>query len=518
MEFLTREIRINQIGKKVNGQILLDEDYNVPDSKRDVERIVASSGEVKLDEVKPVENYIRLSGKLEFQVLYVGDGLEPTLCALDGKLPFGEMIYCEEQDGTYDAKNMRVELHVTMIHSRKLRIKAMVEWELESEKEILEELPTDVVCQTKLYRKHQPIDLLKLHTSKKDMYRIKEEVTLPGTKETIGTVLWSDIGNRKLDSKLVADELHLFGELLLFCFYESPDGKIDWLEQVVPYQGKIECIGADETMYHQLQSHLDDVDIDVRMDEDGEVRIIGIEGTLKVSIAIYEEEQIEILADVYSLEKQCKQEKKSVCYEQLVLQNHSKCKVVEQLSLPELKDDILQICHVSGTVQVDEMRKTEQGVQVEGAIHISFLYVKANDAIPFDTWQGVVPFSHTIECNDTGEDVNFHICSMLEQLSVTLLGGDTVEVKAILAFHSFFRRKVCTEMLSELSLEPLNLKEMEKRPSVIGYVVKEEDNLWELAKRYSTTQESICEVNELPDGKLKVGDRILIFKENMSIL
>ena len=42
--------------------------------------------------------------------------------------------------------------------------------------------------------------------------------------------------------------------------------------------------------------------------------------------------------------------------------------------------------------------------------------------------------------------------------------------------------------------------------------------LWNLAKRYNTTMEGIREVNDLPDERLKVGERLLIFKENMSIL
>ena len=62
------------------------------------------------------------------------------------------------------------------------------------------------------------------------------------------------------------------------------------------------------------------------------------------------------------------------------------------------------------------------------------------------------------------------------------------------------------------------MSEVEKRPGVIGYIVKDGDDLWSLAKRFNTTMEGICQVNELPDEKLKVGDRILIFKENMSIL
>ena len=73
-------------------------------------------------------------------------------------------------------------------------------------------------------------------------------------------------------------------------------------------------------------------------------------------------------------------------------------------------------------------------------------------------------------------------------------------------------------MIADLKLEPIDMGEVEKRPGVIGYIVKDGDDLWSLAKRFNTTMEGICHVNELPDEKLKVGDRILIFKENMSIL
>ena len=117
MEFMTREIQTNQMGKKLVDQFMLDEAYNVPDSKRDVQRIVAGEGKGKIDEVNPVENYIRVSGKMEFQVLYVGEGLEPSLCCLEGKIPFEEMVYAEDNEGIYDVQDARVELQTTMIHS-----------------------------------------------------------------------------------------------------------------------------------------------------------------------------------------------------------------------------------------------------------------------------------------------------------------------------------------------------------------------------------------------------------------
>ena len=60
-------------------------------------------------------------------------------------------------------------------------------------------------------------------------------------------------------------------------------------------------------------------------------------------------------------------------------QNHSKCKVTEQLSLPEIKDDILQICHSSARIQIERTEPADNGIQIEGVLHISFLYVKADE-------------------------------------------------------------------------------------------------------------------------------------------
>ena len=47
---------------------------------------------------------------------------------------------------------------------------------------------------------------------------------------------------------------------------------------------------------------------------------------------------------------------------------------------------------------------------------------------------------------------------------------------------------------------------------------RKEDKLWDLAKKFMTTEEGIMEVNNLEQTTIKEGDKILIFKENLSIL
>ena len=54
MELIQKTIRYNQEGKKTFDQFYLDEDYNVPDAKQDVRRIIKGQGTVKIEDVKLV--------------------------------------------------------------------------------------------------------------------------------------------------------------------------------------------------------------------------------------------------------------------------------------------------------------------------------------------------------------------------------------------------------------------------------------------------------------------------------
>ena len=75
------------------------------------------------------------------------------------------------------------------------------------------------------------------------------------------------------------------------------------------------------------------------------------------------------------------------------------------------------------------------------------------------------------------------------------------------------------ENIKVITMEERPMDELAKRPGIVGYAGKDGDDLFSLAKRFGTTEESICEVNGIEKEKgLRPGERILIFKENLSIL
>lgn len=519
MEQLKKAVRKNVAGRRITDQFYVDGDVNVPDAKSDIGRIVYSRGKLRIDDMKPVDNYIRVTGKILYQVLYASDGEEQRMSALQGKLPFEEMVYAEEEPkGTVLLKEGSVELSASLVHSRKVSLKAMVEMDLSSENEEEEILTLDVEEEPGLYRRWEQKEVLKLHSVKKDTYRIKEEFALPNAKETIGNILLAEVSQRKLDTRLGTDELLLRGELVVFVLYESVDGRTDWAEQTIPYEGRIECYGAEDTMYHHLTGGLVDENIDVRMDEDGEMRIIGAEVTLEVRAAIYSEEKLDILRDIYSLKQTLKPEFEEVEAAGLVMQNYSKYKLSERLSIPELQSEILQVCHTDGTMKIEHTEIVSDGIMAEGVLHVCFLYIKADDEVPFEVWQGMVPFTHVIECNGVTADMEYDISAALEQMNVGILGNGEAEVKASAGFHVFLRRPEKLLNIRDIGEEPLDMEQLSKAPGIVGYIVKDGDELWDLAKRFHTTTEGIKSINQMEGDNLKPCEKMLIFKENMSIL
>ena len=94
MELIKKQLHYNREGKRMFDQFVLDEDYNVPDAKPDIGRIIQSKGNVSMDEVRLSDGKAFIRGNLIANVLYVGDE-DKNVYSLEAKLPFDEILNLE---------------------------------------------------------------------------------------------------------------------------------------------------------------------------------------------------------------------------------------------------------------------------------------------------------------------------------------------------------------------------------------------------------------------------------------
>ena len=169
MELIRRPIHYTQEGKSIFDQFYLDEDYNVPEQKEDVRRIIQEGAECRNEDIRPVENYVKVTGKIYFRMLYMTASGDPKPAVLEGSLPFEEMVYAESDGNeTFFIRSMRTEFTGTVVNSRKLSLGVMAGMEIGRERLRDEELAEDVGGRIPVYREMEEVNLLKVAVSREE--------------------------------------------------------------------------------------------------------------------------------------------------------------------------------------------------------------------------------------------------------------------------------------------------------------------------------------------------------------
>lgn len=458
---------LHQISRKSEAvsQITFDEDYNVPDARPDVGRMIQKKGEVTIGDVQISEGKARVFGGLTFHLLYVSDGERRRICQLSGELPIDETIHLDGLTGgdkvciTWEVEDLNLHL----INSRKLGVRAIVTLHAWIEELCDLAVPMEIRGESDVAVKRKEYRVVELAVQKKDVLRVKKELTIPSGKPELHEILWQDLEVRGLDLRSEEGRVSAQGELFVFCLYS-----------------------------------------------DGEERVLQAEAVLELDICLYQEETVSLLQDVYHPHRECIPKVQEETLESLLIRNSSKCRLTDKLQMRVPKNKILQICHSDGKIKIDEERNVENGIEVTGVVELRALYVVSDDEMPFYAAETALPFRHTIEVPGIGPDCRYELQSSIDQLSTTMPDSSDIEAKVVLNLNAlvFRRRKeMVMQYVEEKDRDP---EELQSLPGITCYFVKPGDTLWDIAKKFYTTTDKIRELNELKTETLTPMQQLLV--------
>lgn len=508
---------MNKLKCKSGLQMTLDDDFNVPDSKPDICKLIKAQGEVKFDDQKIMNGKLYVNGSMHFCVLYLSDESGRPIHSMKGQIPFNEIVNLSD-NCSQDNASIRWEiedLNAGIINSRKLSVKSIVRLMVTIEDIYDEEGVTAIDDAEDVKTMSKVIDMTSVAVNKKDSYRFRDEIVLPSGKSCISEILYDEIELKNIEIRLLTDKFTVKGELGVFLLYlgDGEDNPIEYCETELPFSSTIDCNGCTEDMTPDISLIITSKNIEVKPDSDGEERIIDVESVLELNIKIYEESQLEILKDMYSPTRDITPIYKEVNYENLLMKNTNKARITDRIKVGMDSPKLLQICHGSGEVKLDEVYPVDTGLQADGTIDLSILYISTDDNAPIQSIRASIPFSQLIEIKDLKPTSIFDIKAYLEQISIMMLDTEEVEVKANIVFNVIVFDQLNESILIDYKEEELDINALQSMPGMIGYVVKPTDTLWQIAKRYHTTIETIKEINNLESDSIYPGDHLLIIKE-----
>ena len=516
LELEKQNLRRNRLKSQTGTQVTLDDDFIVPDTMSDMAEVILDSGIIQLEPVKVQRERITVRGKLDFHVLYRKE--EGGLQALGGSIPFEEAINVPDLDEKdYVSVSWQIEdLNTEMIHSRKLGIKAIVTLEAKAESLYDTEAAVDVRGEDDeihLQVRRERIPAAAIALRRKDTYRLKQDITLPGSKPVIERMLWTEMKLAGCQAKPLDGQIHLEGTLMVFALYEGGEsGMVQWVEESIPFSGEVEMQGAAADMIPVIGLKLIHRDLEEKPDYDGEMRELSVDAVIELDVRLYEEQELELLQDLYATNREIVLDTGEAVFDQILTRNFGKCRVAEKVEM-ETDPRVLQICHSSGSVKLDGVEVRENALAVDGVLEVKLLYLTDEDARPVQAETRLVPFHYEAEAPGITEDSIWYLEPGLEQLTAVMAGGGQAELRGVITLDLFVLQPETRQIILQAQVHPVDTEKMKAMPGIVGYLVQPGDSLWDVAKRFHTTEKSILEANELPVDAIKAGDCLILVKE-----
>lgn len=514
MELLKRNIHMDRIRAEAVTQITLEDDVNIPENKPDVSTLNLEKGEIVIEEIKPGTDMVTVRGHLAYALLYHTTEEGSSLVVLEGRLPLEEKINLQ---GAVPSDTVAVDsevedLTVGMINSRKLNVQSLVTLTARVEELYDEEAPIAIHGEETVEYRRRQLNLAQIAICKNDIFRLREEVALPANYPNIFQILWSNLSLGDVEFKVMEEKLTISGEVHLFVLYEGEgeEHPIRPFETTLPFSGVLECHGCRDGMLPDIRYRLGQQELSVRPDFDGEERSIGLELVMDMSIRIYEEEKLEILSDIYGVSREIGTVTHQAKLRRLLARVTGKTKVTDHIHVNS--GTVLQLLHSEGSVVLEQQNTVENGILLQGALLLKVLYVTGEDESPYGSIQAQIPYQYTLEVPDIAQEDMGKVHGTVEQLQVTMLDGEEMDVKAVLSFTTTVFKSVPVELISQVTVNDLDMNRMSSLPGMVVYMVKEGDNLWNIGKKYYVPVDTLRQLNELESDELKVGQKLLIVK------
>lgn len=520
MELVKQSIHME--GPKIcaSRQMVVEDDVIIPDTHKDADTLLLDRGKITIEEIRAGEDYVQVKGDLHFQVLYLTERMDGEkgrgVSKLEGNLPFDEKI---QMDGVTAGDKVEIspmleEMNIRLINSRKVSVRALLSLQAVSGHVQEEEIPVGLTGEDTIEFRKKMTEATMLVQKTQDVFKIKEEMEIPGSYPNIFSLTYWDADLSNVDFKVLDDKIAVQGELKVFCMYvgEGEDNELYHYETTVPFSGSVDCPECREGMIPQISYRIDTCEAAVRPDYDGEERILAVEIGLKLIIRVYEEDHLEWIRDVYGVTKEVQTISKPMDFCRLQSHNNGKCKISGQFATGEEGSTVYKIIHTAFELQMESTTGTESGILVNGQVVIRCLYEDSDENRRFGVIRRQIPFEYLLEIDQMPVNGAMFVQPSMEQAAVSIIDTDKIDVKCVIGFRADVFDTWREEIVEQIAMSELDMEKQSSLPGMAVYRIKEGESLWDIGKRYYVSISNLMQMNNLSSQEVKAGDKILIVK------
>ena len=506
MKLLNEEEMYLKCLQKGSKKSNVDGDIIVPDAKPDVLKVLQVDAKSVILDKGFYPKGIYAQGKVYINILYIPDCEEDGTYCINTSFEFKEHFDIPDLNEEMDLKILSdvVRVEFTLINSRKLNIKSLVKFDYEV-------FNKEVLCLPYSYDEGD-LECMedKIHINMNALYdeckvTIRDTLEIPSAKPSVKEIIKTDTKIFSYETKILPSKLVIKGILNSSILYITGDENVDCIEENLPFTEVFDIDNAQESDICNIDISVLDCSIDLSCDNDGDYRIISLNCLIGLNLTFLRNKEITYIKDCY-----CAGNKTDLSYNNIVLDEFIDYikKEISQKELFETDKNLPEIVKIYNTVSEIEIENAcakDGYIIVSGKIKFYISYITDNPKCAVFSLKKEIPFEYEYKSDQAKEGMQVFAKLFISNIYCTKTHQNEIELKYFVSSEILVTKKRELNIICGLETSPIT-----SCNDIVIYFVKNDENLWDIGKKYSIRQEDIIKLNNLESCDLKKGQKLLI--------
>ncbi len=481
-------------------------DYALPDYYPNIFKVISSKLDTSITSKKVMGNKIVIDGVFNIKMTYISEE-NASIKQIEYRQSFTKNVELKE---SYDTLNIDVKckcdyINIRAQNQRKLDIRgsaslyalayASVSKTLINGCEGLQSKTRQTqICGERLYASKEVI--------------VKETVEISGGKPPILDVINYEAVAHITESKIIANKAILKGELILHTLYISSDRsqRPQIIEHQIPISQIIEMDGIDEDYALTCSVCVQNYDIDLQVDEDGECRNFIAQLAMCIECEAAKNKDAHLVIDCYSTMYETKCVADKIAVSKYIKQVNETKIVKHVLKLDEVElQSVFDIMPQMGAVLVQK-QETSLDLSVDVAATLLAMDSEGNAMAYKQNFEAQL----SIDCEKISAQVEFNSNLVILSTNYTILSSSEIELRIEFKVSGIIYTKEEINGISEILIDEQSDKKKKDNYAIRMYLGEVGENVWDIAKRYNTSMNAILEYNSIEAEMLTTRSMIFI--------
>ena len=502
LDMKKEKIEIQKLICEKRENINVQGDMIVPDSKPDILNTINTNGIIAINKKEVLNGKIRIDGSVNTYIMYLSDGNESSIRSLNTTLEFTENFIISEctENMMADTEIKIKSIECKVLNGRKINIKIMLETRVKlfdmSEAQFITNIQSqNIQTLTNKVKINSLVGCGNTKAYAKDNIQINSE-------DRFAEIMKAEIKLIDTDVKISYNKVIVKSEAEFKILYLTEDNRLNTCSAKLPLVGFIEIKNLSENNICNSRLEVQNVIIKPGNIDDNS---IYAEIEVRINCSVFEEKEIELLQDAYSINSKLNLEKSNLKLVNFSGKNESKCNIREKVNIPEIIDN--NIISVDVNTRLLNETNANSKIRCEGEAELNFI-IANKTSIGIMVKSVILPFE--ININNVENCENADIDTMIESQDFIIENDGNINCNIDLVAKAQMLRSTNMDVISEITEEE---KDNQEDYSVIIYSIKPGDTLWKIAKKYKTTVDMIARINGIENpNKINAGDKLYIPK------